>query len=138
FAKVYRTLADSIPAGVSRELRQALADRLRYGNEFSLRRRLAEIVGALSSEAQALIVPRLPDFMRKVVDTRNYLVQLDSRLKHRAMTETEMIEAMRPLGALLMLVVFVRIGIPEEFARDVLRESNQFERTRVIDWEEGT
>lgn len=132
YKEIDEFLVGCIPASAPADLRAALASRLRYGNEYSLRKRLTRMIGTLAPESRVLIDPNVSGFISKVVDTRNYLTHLDGELKGRSMSVPEMIEVSCSLNALLMLLVFVRIGVPEDLARDAMRRSSQFERPRVI------
>jgi hypothetical protein len=65
----------SIPETVSDSHRQSLRSRIQFGNEYSFRQRLRELVnGVADDRLRALIASDPAKFIGDVVDTRNYLV----------------------------------------------------------------
>jgi hypothetical protein len=56
YDKVKRVLCDAIPAEASNDLRNKLRMSLEYGNHYSLRRRLNELIAKLSHNANGLLL----------------------------------------------------------------------------------
>ncbi len=77
---VYDTLMDAIPEETETRLKDRLKGYLKYGNEFSLRTRIKEILDSY----EGLIVLFVKDekkFVNDVVETRNYLTHYDKDSK---------------------------------------------------------
>lgn len=110
------TLADAIPKSLARAHRQALKNRLRYGNEYSLSKRLQELTrGLQESTKQRIIRGDEKTFLKRCIDTRNGLV-------HEGSGEilSEGLQALwrtsQALRALLTVLVLKKLGVPEVIA----------------------
>ena len=78
---VKKTLIDAIPQTVARDHKDALRARIRYGNEFSLRKRLDELAARLSPAIRTLIFGPDGRVPQRWVDTRNYYSHWDQELR---------------------------------------------------------
>ena len=67
---VLKALTAAIPSEIDGSLRTAIAARLKFGNEYSLRRRLRTLF-AEDAEVLELLVPDPTRFISAIVDTRN-------------------------------------------------------------------
>jgi hypothetical protein len=119
-----RHLVSEIPAALTTDHRDALKSRMRYGYEYSLRKRLSELVDVITMQTMYKITngedPRR--FLRRVVDTRNYLTHYDERLKAASMAPREMIKANHSLTLLLRFLILREIGVPVDLALDRLKD----------------
>lgn len=124
YESTYRHLVSEIPADLTTGHRDALKSRMRYGYEYSLRKRLSELADALTKQTvYAVTAGEDPSrFLRKVVDTRNYLTHYDERLKTASLGPTEMIKANHSLTLLLRLLILREIGVPVDLALSRLRD----------------
>ena len=66
-------LSAAIPSETPADLRASLRSRIKYGNEFSLRKRLALLLRGLEPATRELICPNLDEYVERVVHTRNFL-----------------------------------------------------------------
>jgi hypothetical protein len=71
YEKVGSALEKAIPAGTDNSLRQALKEKLKWGNEFSLRRRLRELVNSLPPQIVAPVCKPVEDLPNELADARN-------------------------------------------------------------------
>lgn len=92
---------------------------LKYANEYSLRKRLSELV-----DDHISIINDLPyniaDKQGEVIDTRNYLTHYDPSLKSRASTGKELTKLTWGLQQLLEVCLLDQIGIHEDIIRQRL------------------
>ena len=116
YAAVRSRLVSSIPHTVSADHKAALTSRIRYGYEYSLRKRLAQMMGLLSTETLRRITngEAPAKFTAKIVDTRNYLTHHDDELREKPLDSAGMLVACQSLRLLLMLLIFREVQIPEE------------------------
>jgi hypothetical protein len=116
YAVVQTRLVSSIPRTVSADHRAALQSRIRYGYEYSLRKRLTQMTGLLSTETLLSITggEAPAKFIARVVDTRNYLTHHDEELKEKSLDPVGMFMASQSLRLLLMLLTLREVRIPEE------------------------
>lgn len=70
--EIYPALINGIPAKVSEGFRESLKEKLRYLNEFSLRRRLKEVVEACG-DITGFLINNNVEFVEDVVNSRNFL-----------------------------------------------------------------
>ena len=68
-----KALATAIPSSLGKDFRNKLKNMLRYGYEYSQRKRLADIVAKLP-QSDSFSDMRKNDFVNKSVDTRNHFV----------------------------------------------------------------
>ncbi|HVB98261.1 MAG TPA: HEPN domain-containing protein [Candidatus Dormibacteraeota bacterium] len=116
WAEPLEMLVGAIPESLAGPHRQALKTRLRYGNEYSLRKRLQELMGGLQ-EATVQRITRGEDngFVERCVNTRNGLVHegsgeiLSGGLQ--ALWRTSL-----TLRALLTVLILKSLGVPEVIA----------------------
>jgi hypothetical protein len=113
FEEVYETLCASIPEEVEESFRSHLVHgTFRYANEYSLRKRLSELVlehnGVLSE-----LPANIESSINKIVNTRNYYIHYDENIEPRVEQE-ELPKMVNKLGALIETVFLSRINIPED------------------------
>jgi hypothetical protein len=77
---VYPKLIDAIPGGIDKDHRTSMKGRLRYLNEYSLRKRLNRIYKTHEKSIIKLI-PNKSKFIGSLVDTRNFFTHYDDSLK---------------------------------------------------------
>ena len=72
YDKMLSALEASIPGEITGALRDSLKSKLKYGNEFSLRRRLRDLVEPLPSSIRQMILMGNDQVPQMWIDTRNY------------------------------------------------------------------
>lgn len=100
-------------------LAQALEifDRRQRGGEYKFKQRLQNLFDGLSGQTRDQIGGKPEDFIRTVVDTRNYLVHYDERPERKVLHGAkEYFEANGKLRALLFVLLCKMLGISEEVA----------------------
>lgn len=103
---------------VSNDHKQSLRNKIKYGYEFSLRKRLKLILNEDLLEYESIlckIIPNKSDFINKVVNTRNYLTHYSKSSEEHAITnDTELREYTYNLQMLFRLCLIKEMGIPIE------------------------
>lgn len=109
-------LDSAIPRDVQAGLKEKLKSSIKYGNEYSLRKRLKELLGSLQEETLKSIKLN-NSFVSDVVDTRNYYAHLEESLRTRFVGNgQELYRLNQQLRALFTILVVMRLGIPEQEA----------------------
>ena len=72
YEKVRSAVVAAIPPGTCADLKTSLKTRIKYGNEFSLRKRLTNLLTGLAPSTAKLVCDDCRSFVGKIVDTRNY------------------------------------------------------------------
>jgi hypothetical protein len=103
-----RAIVSGIPGVVPKGLKDSLKKRLEYGNEYSLRKRLKELITPFPEK---LILKANPNFINEVVDTRNYLTHYTDELKEKALHGPRLLKANEDLRALLTSLLYRRLGV---------------------------
>lgn len=116
YSSVRSALADAIPASMDRKLSAKLRTMLQYGNELSLKSRLEYLFDGIRRDHLDNL-SRTDDprqFIRLIVDIRNYLTHYEGRKPSILASTVEMYNLNRRMTALLMLLIFKYLGIPED------------------------
>ncbi len=99
--------------GVSRDHKNSLKNRIKYGYEFSLRTRLKRIFD-INENLFGLVFNDKNTFIEDIVVTRNYYTHYDESDKERALTKTdELYELTLKLKFILETCILIELGISE-------------------------
>lgn len=124
--KPYR---EKLSSHISTELdsghRESLKSRIKYGNEYSLRKRIGELIDSLDKETSSLLSPTENYFTGVLVDTRNYLTHYDDELKDKALKNADLYWANQRLIILVTMLLLKEIGIQEKLIYDSMKEINK-------------
>jgi hypothetical protein len=121
-----RELATHIPPSIQGDHRQSLKERLKYLNEHSLRKRLTEMFRRIPEDTGRRIAGDTERFVRKVVDTRNYLAHYDRALQTNAFEGKGLYAAAERLRILVTVSLLHDLGIKDEDLAAVLERSREF------------
>lgn len=125
YKHVYDALMNAIPNGVKREFRESLENKLKYGSEFSLRKRLKEIFNTYQEILNGFIKNKNA-FIEKVVDTRNYQTHHDEDLRERAVSEEELYRLTEKLKILLEICLLTELGFTSKEIRNLFSRNRKF------------
>ena len=115
-------LVAAIPDRISRDHRDALSAKLKYGYEYSLRKRLADLFNA-HERVLGDVLPDATAFIQKVVKTRNYLTHYDEEDRQDAATDgLELHRLATELRTLVEVCLLSEIGFTSEELRKQLKE----------------
>ncbi len=109
---VRKDIQDAIPKNVSDSHRSALASRIRYGNEYSLRKRLGELEKCLTDEIRFHLFGPAKSIPDTWVNTRNYYTHWDEELRDSILNVQEMHYANVRIANFLNTLFRLRIGVP--------------------------
>ena len=116
-------LGKCIGSELKSDHRNSLKSKIKYGNEYSLRKRFGDLLRAISSDTKDVFQFDDQYFKKKVVDTRNYFTHYDDELKENCLKGYDLIMANSRLKVLLILLLLKEIGIDEENACERLRNN---------------
>ncbi len=120
-----------IPPDLDPGFKQSLKKgRLRYANEYSLRKRLHELAHHLAPYLPLRFLAESGDrnaFVEKATDTRNYLTHYDPELREKAATNgAELYELGKKLCAILDALLLEEIGFEQDQIREMLRKNSKY------------
>ena len=118
FSIVQDALHSAIPPDIPDALRQKLSDSIGYANEYSLRRRLKDLLGGLrTSSLEMLQISNSDGLTELLVKTRNYLTHFDDASKTSLVEDIVRMHYMNErLTALLLILILKRLGMDETIA----------------------
>lgn len=136
--KPYRdALIETIPTALDNSHKESLKSRLKYGNEYSLRKRLIELMSVIDEKSLTAMFPSkdyvvdkdvkeaVKIFINKIIDTRNYLTHYDSELKDSSLKEVDLYWAYQRLRLFLTLLLLKEVDIDEETIIASMKENNK-------------
>lgn len=113
FKPTYDTLIRSIPGGIGGGLRDKLKNYLKYGNRFSLRKRLEDIYDKHQIILNSLIHDK-DKSIEDIVNTRNYLTHFDEELKDKAKTGNMLFFRIKDLKIMIEVCLLIEVGFTQE------------------------
>jgi len=102
---------NGIPSSALKATKQALSKKLTYFNEYSLRKRLKELLKYVGPEIRDLIAQNVSQFAAEIVDTRNFLTHHSREDKAKILRGQDLYKAKLKLVALSFVLVLRKLGV---------------------------
>jgi hypothetical protein len=115
-----------LPKEIQNDHRQSLKNRLKYGNEHSLRKRMAELFNRIPTDVQGCIATDVSKFITKVVDTRNYYTHYDLASELNTFGPKDAFVAAERLRILIVANLLSDLGVKDEDLLEVLKRNRDF------------
>lgn len=134
---LYKQLVSSIPNDVASDFRRSLVEgKLRYANEYSLRKRMGELLREHR--------PSLPDgfphtdaemkiFVERATDTRNYLTHYDDTIKSKVPKRVGLVVLEYQLRLLLEIYLLSEIGLEAGKIKELAQKSRTFRTIEALE-----
>lgn len=123
----YKPIADAIikavPMSVETDHRESLKNRIKYGNEYSLRKRIRLLLDSLSPDAQEIICQKPARFVNGVTNTRNYLTHRTTELNRKALKGVDLYWSCERLLMLMRFLLIKKVGVKETLACERIQEN---------------
>lgn len=130
YKTLYEKLLIDIKSDYPIEFQNVVQNKLNHGNEISLANRIKEILGTMASDNLEKVIgdpEQQKRFVRKLVDTRNYLSHYDSKGKKNLIIDNyEKFYTLQRIRAINALILFKAIGINEDLATDQILKNKNF------------
>ena len=117
--EVYGELIDAIPGKLKSDFKESLKTKMVYLNEYSLRKRLKEIISKCNEFSGISVLPHPEEFVEDVANTRNFLTHYDKNLEKKAKNGIEMISLSNEMELLLKICFLHEIGISKKLIKKV-------------------
>jgi hypothetical protein len=134
-AGLYKVLVNAVPHDLDGDFRQSLKEgKLKYANEYSLRRRLHELTIKYSSGIPFSFLSSKTArdrFIDKVCDTRNFLTHYPAELESKSARGEELSVLVDQLKALLEVIFLEEIGLDIKVIRVMVSENKRY-RTVIV------
>jgi len=130
YKPVYDALVNAIPDGVARDFKESLENKLKYGKEFSLRKRLKEIFDEYQEILNDFIGNKIA-FIDMVVDTRNYQTHHDKDLKKRAAKGDDLYRLTQKLKVLLEICLLTELEFNSEEIKALFSRNRRYQHESI-------
>lgn len=125
YQPIRQTLSSAIPSSLGEDFRESLKTKIKYGNEFSLKKRLREVVDKNSEFIQTLIVDP-GEFIDQVANTRNYLTHYTEELRPKAKKGYDLYVLGQKLKFLIEVCFLSELGLPSNVIQKRLKEDVRY------------
>lgn len=113
YEAVVHELQNAIPDSVNPDHRSSLKSKIKYGNQYSLRKRLKNLEASLTDEIRKHLFGPTKSAPHTWIDTRNYYTHWDEELIGSVLDNQEMYFANIRLTHFLCTMFRILIGVPE-------------------------
>ncbi|MEZ4709401.1 MAG: hypothetical protein R3A44_19485 [Caldilineaceae bacterium] len=120
-----KVMVESLPADLPSDLRDALKARLKYGNEFSLRKRLGQIFDILNPRLRKLICKDHREFISQIVGDRNYLTHYDQESKPEGFSAQRLYYSTQQLITLLVILLLKDLSLDDDMIYKAVKENRK-------------
>lgn len=133
--RVRNSLVRAIPSDIEPDLREAIINRVRYGYQYSLRRRLRELLRGHPPERVFCDIRDAEQFIDDVVVLRNYLTHFDEGDMTRASAVLPRIRVLsEQLHGILTILLLRDLGFDDEGVRSLAASHPQFLGIQHLRW----
>ena len=131
YEPVCQTLIDSIPESLQRSHRDSLKGRIKYGHEFSQRKRIKLLLDEVWEDCLDQFIDNKNNFIDKVINTRNYLIHYDSSSESQAVKGIEIFYIAERLKIILIVHILLQLGIPQKNVYRNIKRFADFKYLRI-------
>lgn len=116
-SRVYQTLIQAIPDDLDKDFRTSLKGRLKYHNEYSLRKRIKSFI----SQYRTVFIGVSEDFAAgKIADTRNFFAHRTDELRANAANSAELYEMTDLVNRMIRTLILSIMGFDEHELESML------------------
>lgn len=124
YKTIYETIVKAIPTNIG-SLGESLKNKLVYGNEYSLRKRLNELMKDNYEEYFKSFIFNKNLFVDKVIETRNYLIHNPKNKKNESIVEDkDLVFLNYQLQFMCHLLLLKEIGVSPEILKGFIKYSS--------------
>jgi hypothetical protein len=125
FEPIRQVLVQAIPEEVPRDFRDSLKNKIGFGYEYALRKRIHGLLKELEDQTVQLLTKKVNDFVGRMVDTRNYFTHYPPALKKTAFSGDDLHYANYKLRVLLIVLLLKEVGLEEALIREAICGNNE-------------
>lgn len=126
YAQIYKTLITAVPGELDSDFRESLRQKLKYHNEFSLRRRMKEILEKCGDPLKLLIYNK-ERFIDNVVNTRNFLIHFDKNLETKAINGQELYVLVQKMEFIIEICFLIELEIPMQTIKTLISRNQKYQ-----------
>lgn len=125
YQQIYDGLTNAIPETTEVDFKATLKEKLKYLNEFSLRRRIKETLEKLGDLVNVLIT-NTKNFTDDVVNTRNFLTHYDKSLEKSEKRGQELYDLIERMKFVLEISFLVEMGLPPDKIKGLTSRNQRY------------
>jgi len=127
---IYKKLEENIPDNLEIDFKDSLKSRIKYGYEFSLRRRLREIFH-MNNNFLINFIHHYETLILEIVETRNYYTHYDEKTKH-VQQYSDLFILCDKIKVIFISLLLFDLGFDYEKVQELIKEQQSINRlTRV-------
>jgi len=126
YSELHEILVKSIPKNVESDFRKSLYQKIKYLNEFSLRKRIKEIFLKYGDLVESIIQDQ-ENFIEDIVNTRNFLTHYDKDLEPKSKKGKELYWLTQKMKFLLEICLLSELGIHDESIKTLVSRNQKFQ-----------
>lgn len=119
-------LIKAIPDDLDEDFKKSLKKGLEHGNEFSLMKRLKELVNQFWKNCLENFVRKKSTFIDDIYNTRNYLTHYDERLKNKAVLGEDLFHLNERLKLFLTVLLLDQLGITRNDICEIINNRERY------------
>ena len=133
YEPIKKALLEAIPSSVNPDHREALKGRIKYGNDYSLRKRLDITLQSVPVPLVTEITNNNKKFTAQVVATRNYLTHRDETQTADVLEFRGMFDASVSLKVVIEFLLLREVGMPVDMVCKVMTTHSRYKnRPRIL------
>jgi len=113
------------PSSKEASFKEALKSKLKYGNEYSLRKRLKDLFEKYKEVVDHFIENK-DIFINRVVDTRNYLTHYDKNLREKAVDGEQLYYVTQQLKIVIVICLLSELGFNFKEIKNLLAKNRRY------------
>lgn len=122
---LYPLFIGAIPENVEKDYKSSLKTKLKYMNEYSLRKRLKELF-LLHQNVFSLYIKNSDQAIEDIVNTRNYLTHYDDSIKHLSKEGEALLYLSERMKFIFEAILLGELGIPEDKIRTIFQNNQKY------------
>lgn len=126
YAQIYKTLTSAIPSEIYSGFRKSLKQKLKYHNEFSLRKRMKEILEKCG-DLLGLLIQDTKGFIEDVVNTRNFLIHFDKSIETKAKSGQELYRLVQKMEFIIKICFLIELEIPMTTIKTLISRNQKYQ-----------
>ena len=126
FSGLYERLIEAIPQDIRSDFKKSLYQKMKYLNEFSLRKRLKKIFKNHGGLVDSIIQNQV-NFIEDVVNTRNFLTHSNKELESKSKKGKELYWLTRKMKFLLEICLLSELGITDESIKSLVSRNQKYQ-----------
>jgi hypothetical protein len=126
YTQIYKTLISAIPQELDNDFKESLKQKLKYHNEFSLRKRVKKILKKFG-DLGILLIHDNERFVKDIVTTRNFLTHYDKNVEMKAKNGQELYELTQKIKFMLEICFLIELEIPIKTIKGLVSRNQRYQ-----------